>query len=153
MTDPNQAAVSIGLLIPLYYARRRAGSPQEVVSTVASTSSATSPAALLGRHTKPKTVSTNPSTAPLPPRPLPHPTSVKAVEAQIEANHNTALYTFGAFGLATAAVWAGAGIGVYAIHRATGATTVSVVSVPSCRPLIVHLALSLENSQYMHEPG
>lgn len=123
---PSQAAISVGLFIPLYFARKRAGSPEEVVSSI-TPAPGPSPAALLGRHVKPKTAPGSSASTPLTPSSLPRRTitNTKVTEEAIEAHHNTPLHIFGAFTIATAVVWAGAGAGVYAIHRATGATTVS----------------------------
>ncbi|KIO28821.1 hypothetical protein M407DRAFT_242872 [Tulasnella calospora MUT 4182] len=43
--------------------------------------------------------------------------------AAVDETFNPAFYTFGAFGAATAAVWASAALGVFAVHRITGASS------------------------------
>ncbi|KAG8950680.1 hypothetical protein FRC04_007305 [Tulasnella sp. 424] len=117
------AAISVGLCIPLYFARRssRASLPSSASLPVAESVSPVrkaSPADLLSgkaRPARPFSPSSPSSAADIP----------FNSSAAVEESFNPAFYTFGAFGLATAAVWASAALGVFAVHRFTGASSVS----------------------------
>lgn len=101
-------------------ARKRTMSPTQSLNSSApslATPTTLNPARLLGRH----------AGAPSGPRTVETLQKAKVKQATEALEFNPALYTFSAFGAATAMVWTAAGVGVYAVYRITGATTVSRV--------------------------
>lgn len=117
-----QAAISVGLCIPLYFARRSSRASLPLAPSSATENMApvrkVSPADLLSGKARPARQFSPSSQASAADLPFNSP-------AAIEETFNPAFYTFGAFGLATAAVWASAALGVFAVHRITGASSVS----------------------------
>ncbi|KAG8902214.1 hypothetical protein FRC00_000548 [Tulasnella sp. 408] len=114
------AAISVGLCIPLYFARRSSRASLPLAPSAATENMVpvrkVSPADLLSGKARPARQVSPSSQASAADLPFNSP-------AAIEETFNPAFYTFGAFGLATAAVWASAALGVFAVHRITGASS------------------------------
>ncbi|KAG8934266.1 hypothetical protein FRC01_004047 [Tulasnella sp. 417] len=128
VSSHSQAAISVGLCIPLYFARRSSRASLPAASSSAAENMVplrkVSPADLLSGKARPARSSSPSSLGSAADLPFNSP-------AAVEETFNPAFYTFGAFGLATAAVWASAALGVFAVHRITGASSVSPHTSPA----------------------